>query len=133
MMTVKTILRAALVALTTQHAAAGAATPLRKSVRKALPCFPDGNVIENLWLVDALTVAYTNDERVQPSIASWRVTNTISGTVEELSCNLRANYICELSGTASDPTLQVWLQVNLDQAWVTVNQSLPCQIHDHPR
>ncbi|KAL1841796.1 hypothetical protein VTJ49DRAFT_6549 [Mycothermus thermophilus] len=96
-------------------------------VRQATPVCTDGGTIENLWLVEELQVAYTHDERVRPGTASWRITNTVSGAVEELSCNLRANYICELAGTPTDPSLQVWLQINLDVARITINQSLPCE------
>ncbi|KAK4236971.1 hypothetical protein C8A03DRAFT_45131 [Achaetomium macrosporum] len=87
----------------------------------------DGATIENLWLVERLNVTYTSDELVRPGNASWTITNTLTNTTERLSCTLRANYICELNGTPGDASFHIWLQINLDIATFTLNQSLPCR------
>ncbi|KAK3304959.1 uncharacterized protein B0T15DRAFT_256332 [Chaetomium strumarium] len=86
----------------------------------------DGTTIENLWLVERLNVTYTSDELVRPGNASWTVTNTLTNTTERISCTLRANYICELNGTPGDASFHIWLQINLDVATFTLNQTLPC-------
>jgi hypothetical protein len=99
-------------------------TPI--TLRQPPPTCSGGTTIEDLWVVDQLNVTYTHDETVRPGNAAWRLANTMTSDVEVLRCNLRANYICELNGTPGDSGLHVWLQINLDVARITINQSLPC-------
>jgi hypothetical protein len=95
-------------------------------IRQASPSCSDGETIKNLWLVEQLNVTYTSDERVKPGNASFTLTNTLAHTTERIGCSLRANYICELHGTPGDASLYIWLQINLDVARFTLNQSVPC-------
>ncbi|KAK4031592.1 hypothetical protein C8A01DRAFT_51380 [Parachaetomium inaequale] len=96
------------------------------AVRETTPTCSDGATIENLWLVEQLNVTHTTDELVQPGSASWTLTNTLTNTTERLNCTLRANYICEMNGTPGDDSFHIWLQINLNLATFTLNQSLPC-------
>lgn len=86
----------------------------------------EGASITNLWLVERLNVSYTDDELVRPGNASWTLTNTMLNTTERLTCPLRANYVCEMDGTPQDKGLYIWLQINLDEARFTFNESLSC-------
>ncbi len=86
----------------------------------------DGATIEKLWLVEHLNVTYTENELVRPGNASWTITNNLAKTTEHLSCALRANYICELNGTPGDAGLHIWVQINLDVAAFSMNQTIPC-------
>jgi hypothetical protein len=95
--------------------------------RHSAPACADGTTIENLWLVERLNVTYTSDELVHPGNASWSITNTLTNTTERINCTLRANYICELNGTPGDASFHIWLQINLDTATFTLNQTLPCR------
>lgn len=95
-------------------------------IKKEGPACTDGATIEDLWLVERVNVTHTNDELVKPGSASWTVTNTLTNLTERLTCTLRANYICEMNGTPEDETFHVWLQINLNVAVFTFNQSLPC-------
>jgi hypothetical protein len=47
------------------------------------------------------------------SNASFTITNTQTNTTEALSCPLRISYQCQFNGTPKNPTLTVWLQLNL--------------------
>jgi hypothetical protein len=96
------------------------------AVRETTPTCSDGAIIEKLWLVDQLNVTHTTDELVQPGSASWSLTNTLTNSTERLNCTLRANYICEMNGTPGDDSFHIWLQINLNLATFTLNQSLPC-------
>ncbi|KAK4150225.1 hypothetical protein C8A00DRAFT_46330 [Chaetomidium leptoderma] len=86
----------------------------------------EGGTIESLWLVKQLNVTYANDLTVQPGNASWTITNTLTNTTKQIRCPLRANYICELDATLGESDLHIWLQINLDVARFSLNQSLPC-------
>jgi hypothetical protein len=71
-------------------------------------------------------VAYTDNELVRPGNASWTITNNMTKASKRIDCALRANYICELESTLGDESLHLWLQINLDVATFTINQSLAC-------
>ncbi|KAH6848421.1 hypothetical protein B0I37DRAFT_377579 [Chaetomium sp. MPI-CAGE-AT-0009] len=90
------------------------------------PACSDGATIEDLWLIKQVNVTHTKDELVQPGSASWTVTNTFTNITERLTCTLRANYICEINGTPEEDSFHIWLQINLNVAAFTFNQSLPC-------
>ena len=96
------------------------------SSRQSFPVCTDGSIIKNMWLVDQLNVAYTSDELVRPGNASFAITNNLTNTTETIRCSLRANYVCEVHGTPGYDSLQIWLQINLDVARFTLNQSLVC-------
>jgi hypothetical protein len=93
----------------------------------ASPVCSEGTIIRDLWLVRQLNVSYTDDELVRPGNASWIITNTMKNTTEQLTCPLRSNYVCEMNGTPQDPSLDIWLQINLDSASFTLNESLSCE------
>jgi hypothetical protein len=109
----------------------GKATPTLR--RQPFPTCSDGATIEGLWLVDQLNVTYTEDELVQPGNATWRITNTLTNTTERLRCPLRSNYRCEINGSPEDDSLRIWLQINIDLATFSINQSLPCGNEGPPR
>ncbi|SPQ27117.1 42ad1a92-c87c-4516-8d7d-6c71e4c7b4be [Thermothielavioides terrestris] len=124
---------AVIAACALQWTTGGAASAAHNHRRQALiappqtaPACSDGATIKNMWLVERLNVTYTGDERVQPGNASWTITNTLTNTTERLRCALRANYLCEFNGTLGNSSLHIWLQINLDVASFTLNQSLPC-------
>lgn len=94
--------------------------------QSATPDCSDGSTIKNLWLVERLNVTYSRDELVVPGNASFTVTNTLANTTERITCNLRANYRCELKGTPGDASLYIWLQINLDVASLSLNQTVSC-------
>lgn len=80
--------------------------------------------IQGLWELTHVNV--THDQPEQPGTASWSVLNTLTNTTEDLNCTLRANYICELDGTPEDDSFHIWLQINLNVAAFTLNQTLAC-------
>jgi hypothetical protein len=86
----------------------------------------NGATIEDLWLVDHLNVTYTDNELVRPGNASWTITNNMTNASKRIDCVLRANYICELESTLGNESLHLWLQINLDVATFTINQSVAC-------
>lgn len=90
------------------------------------PTCSDGATIEGLWLVEKMNVTHTEDLLAEPGSASWTVTNTLTNMAERLTCSLRANYICEINGTPEDDSFHIWLQINLNVASFTFNQTLPC-------
>ncbi|KXX82010.1 hypothetical protein MMYC01_201515 [Madurella mycetomatis] len=90
------------------------------------PACSDGATIENLWLVKDLNVTYTSDELVRPGNATFTITNNLTNETERIHCALRANYVCDIRGTPGDDSLSIWLQINLDVARFTLNQSLAC-------
>ncbi|GAB1312584.1 hypothetical protein MFIFM68171_02794 [Madurella fahalii] len=96
------------------------------------PACSDGATIENLWLVKDLNVTYTSDELVRPGNASFTITNNLTNETERILCALRANYVCDIHGTPGDESLEIWLQINLDVARITLNQSLACGSEPNP-
>jgi hypothetical protein len=80
----------------------------------------------NLWSVYGLNVTYTADETIKHGSATFTLMNTYTNHTECLNCSLRFNSICEFHGTPGDKGLQIWLQLNLELAYVTINQSMPC-------
>ncbi len=84
----------------------------------------EGDTIKNLWRVEHLNVTYTTDELVRPGNASFSITTGTS--TQQLFCTLRANYVCEMKETPGDPGLYIWLQINLDVASFSLDQSLTC-------
>jgi hypothetical protein len=103
------------------------------AIQQLSPACSDGATIEGLWLVDQLNVTYTEDELVKPGNATWRMTNTLTNTTERLRCPLRSNYRCEINGSPEDDSLRIWLQINIDLATLSINQSLSCGNESPPR
>jgi hypothetical protein len=79
------------------------------------------------WHVDAINITYSNDTYI-PGTASFTLSNTVTNKTEALSCPLTFNSLCQILGTPNDETLQVVMQVNIDAAYITLNQSWTC--HD---
>jgi len=79
------------------------------------------------WTVDTIDVTYSN-ETYTPGTASFVLSNTLTNSSESLTCPLTFNTLCQILGTPGDETLQVLLQVNIDVAFMTLNQSWTC--HD---
>lgn len=94
--------------------------------QQSAPACSDGATIGDLWLVKDLNVTYTSDELVRPGNATFTITNNLTNETERIHCALRANYVCDIRGTPGDDSLTIWLQINLDVARFTLNQSLPC-------
>ncbi len=69
------------------------------------------------WHVDAINVTYS------PGSASLVLSNSLTNKTEALTCPLTFNSVCQIMGTPNDETLQVVLQVNIDVATMTLNQS----------
>ncbi|KAK3311901.1 hypothetical protein B0H66DRAFT_539017 [Apodospora peruviana] len=86
----------------------------------------DHATVNNLWAIKGLKVTYTPDETKKQGNATFILTNTRTKITEALSCPLRFNYICEFHGTPGDPGLSIWLQLNLQMAYITINQSWAC-------
>lgn len=122
----------AVIAISGLLGAAANATPTRHgtgalvALQQSAAACSDGATIQKLWLVEHLNVTYTENELVRHGNASWTITNTLSKTTEHLSCSLRANYICELNGTPGDAGLHIWVQINLDVAAFSINQTISC-------
>ena len=79
------------------------------------------------WHVDAINVTYS-DDTYSPGSASFVLSNSLTNKTEALTCPLTFNSICQIMGTPNDETLQVVLQVNIDVATMSLNQSWTC--HD---
>lgn len=79
------------------------------------------------WHVDAINVTYS-DETYTPGTASFVLSNSVTNKSDTLTCPLTFNSLCQILGTPNDETLQVLLQVNIDTAYMTLNQSWTC--HD---
>ncbi|KAH8901794.1 hypothetical protein BR93DRAFT_962850 [Coniochaeta sp. PMI_546] len=77
------------------------------------------------WTVEAINITYSN-ETYTPGTASFALSNSITNKTESLTCPLTFNSLCQISGTPNDETLQVLLQVNIDVAYMTLNQSWTC-------
>ncbi|KAK3293730.1 uncharacterized protein B0H64DRAFT_219011 [Chaetomium fimeti] len=95
-------------------------------VEDAAPACSNGATIEDLWLVTQVNVTNSNDALVEPGSASWTITNTFTNVTERLTCSLLAGYRCEMDGTPEDDSFHIWLQINLNVASFTFNQTLPC-------
>jgi hypothetical protein len=94
--------------------------------RQTTAACSDGSTIKSLWQITELNVTYTGNELVRPGNASFTITNNLTNTTERVRCTLRANYLCEVSGTLGNDSLHLWLQINLDVATFTLNQSVAC-------
>ncbi|KAK4224372.1 hypothetical protein QBC38DRAFT_446491 [Podospora fimiseda] len=82
------------------------------------------NTIPSAWVIDKLSVNYTDDETIRPGKASFTLTDNQRKTTENLRCDLRANYVCEFKGTPGDKDLGIWVQLNLGIASFTLNRTL---------
>lgn len=128
----KSILRAAVTVGFVLQKTSNATPTLFRRTLSPLPVRQRSSVCEydatvpGLWLVDGLSVKYTNDEQAQPGNASWTLTNTLTNVTEHINCPLRLNYICDMNGTPKDSGLHIWLQINLNIAALSFNQTLPC-------
>jgi hypothetical protein len=79
------------------------------------------------WAVDAINVTYSDDTDT-PGNAAFVLSNSLTNNTEALTCPLTFNTLCQILGTFNDETLQILLQVNIDVAFITLNQSWTC--HD---
>ncbi|KAM7189425.1 hypothetical protein V8F20_010155, partial [Naviculisporaceae sp. PSN 640] len=86
----------------------------------------DNATVKDLWTVESLRVTYASDLTSGSGRSTFKLTNTRTNFSEELSCALRANYVCEYKGTPADPGLNIWMQLHIETAFVTINQSWPC-------
>lgn len=100
----------------------------------APPDICSGNAtVQDLWSIKGLTVTYVPDLTKGSGTGAFTLTNTRTNYSEALKCNLRANYLCDYQGTPGDPGLSIWLQLNLDIAYITINQSWACGDSEHAR
>ncbi|KAK5661142.1 hypothetical protein OQA88_11033 [Cercophora sp. LCS_1] len=81
------------------------------------------------WSVESVSATYSDDTYV-PGQVLFTVTNTLTNATETLNCPIQFNTVCTMDGTPGDPALQVYLQVNIDFAWVTFNKTWSCET-DH--
>lgn len=95
------------------------------TLRRDAACV-DGETIEKLWLLKDLNVTFGGEGLLDPGNATWTLTNTLTNVTESFDCSLLANYRCDIHGTPKDSSLQIWIQINLNIADVSLNQSLPC-------
>jgi len=93
----------------------------------------DNSTVQGLWSVKELTVTYVPDLTKGSGTGAFTLTNTRTNFSEKLKCTLRANYLCDYQGTPGDPGLSIWLQLNLDIAYITINQSWSCGGSEHAR
>ncbi|KAK3371076.1 hypothetical protein B0T24DRAFT_721271 [Lasiosphaeria ovina] len=126
------ILVAAAYALPWWYGGADARRVVAKPPRppRAAPACVDSETIVDLWSVQGLSVAYTHDELVRQGNATFTLANTRTGYRETLRCALTFNSLCEFHGTPGDKDLQLWLQLNLELASITINQTWSCDISD---
>ncbi|KAK3990399.1 hypothetical protein QBC44DRAFT_239031 [Cladorrhinum sp. PSN332] len=94
------------------------------SSRQVDPGCTSEDTIPSLWVIDKLSVDYTDDETVRRGNATFTLTDNQKGTKENLRCELRANYVCDFQGTPGDKDLGIWLQLNLGVATFTLNKTL---------
>ncbi|KAK4167492.1 hypothetical protein QBC43DRAFT_177225, partial [Cladorrhinum sp. PSN259] len=82
------------------------------------------DTIPSLWVIDKLSVEYTEDETIRRGNASFTLTDNQRKTAENLRCELRSNYVCEFQGTPEDRDLNIWVQLNSGMARFTLNRTL---------
>jgi hypothetical protein len=58
--------------------------------------------------------------------ASFTLTNNLTGTSDELSCNLQVNYRCIISGTPSDKNLTVHVAVRAGSLTFLLDEVVEC-------
>ncbi|KAK3386797.1 hypothetical protein B0H63DRAFT_140891 [Podospora didyma] len=93
---------------------------------RTVPACVDSETIPNLWSVQELSVTYTDDELVSQGNASFILSNHVTRYTESLRCSLRANYVCEFHGTPGDKDLEIWVQLNLQLASITISEPWAC-------
>jgi hypothetical protein len=92
--------------------------------RQVNPGCTTPETIPSLWVIDKLSVEYTEDETIRRGNASFTLTDNQRKTKENLRCELRSNYVCEFQGTPEDRDLNIWVQLNLGVARFTLNRTL---------
>ncbi|KAJ9157380.1 hypothetical protein NKR23_g244 [Pleurostoma richardsiae] len=79
-----------------------------------------GNCTIPSWSVDDLSVRYSGTDTV-PGNATFTLANSATNTSEALACSLPFNSLCYIDGSAN-----VTLQLMLETAYITVNQTWIC-------
>ncbi|KAK0706247.1 hypothetical protein B0T26DRAFT_679957 [Lasiosphaeria miniovina] len=74
------------------------------------------------WTLESLRVTYS-DDTYTPGTAQLNITSSATNRTEAVSCDLQFNSLCQIFGTAADAALQIYLQVNLDAAVISFNES----------
>jgi len=75
------------------------------------------------WTLSNLSATYTDEF---DGSASFTIANSATGQSESITCVLRFNSLCRLTGTPKDPGLQIVLQINSLVGIVSVNQTWSC-------
>jgi hypothetical protein len=77
------------------------------------------------WNVTNLKVTYGAEVSTGGKV-SFTFSNLLTKSSEALTCALRANSRCEVVGTPSDKGVHIYLQVSIDTAYWTVNETWSC-------
>ncbi|KAK0634306.1 hypothetical protein B0T17DRAFT_611345 [Bombardia bombarda] len=103
------------------------AVPLTSSIlsKSSSDFCADNTVFPKLWTVEILLVKYTTDETVGQGSARFTISNSRTNYTETIECALRYNSICDTEGTPGDSSLNVYMQILMNDAYVTIRQ--PCE------
>ncbi|KAK3320440.1 hypothetical protein B0T19DRAFT_477709 [Cercophora scortea] len=109
------------------------ATPIVPSPESGLsrrfttyPC-SENTVLKDLWSIEGVKVTYASfDEAITKTNASFTFTNTRTNYTETIKCSPRVNSICDILGTPGDPQTDVYLQILMDVAYITITQPVSC-------
>lgn len=78
------------------------------------------------WAVQSISATYS-DDTYTPGLATFNLTHVLTNAKETIQCPLQFNSVCRMdSGTAVDPALHIYFQVNMDIGWVTFNKTWDC-------
>ncbi|KAK3386795.1 hypothetical protein B0H63DRAFT_140873 [Podospora didyma] len=75
------------------------------------------------WTIESATFIFFPSRDDIPGLAEVNVTSSVTRKTELIACPLQYNTLCRLDSTSWDPSLQVYLQVNLDMVIVTFTKT----------
>ncbi|KAK0725888.1 hypothetical protein B0H67DRAFT_659804 [Lasiosphaeris hirsuta] len=78
-----------------------------------------------IWTVTDFK-SVVNDTVGSGGKASFKLANDLSGTSDELSCNLQVNYRCIITGTPSDTNLTVYVGVRAGSLALVLDKVFEC-------
>jgi hypothetical protein len=79
------------------------------------------------WKVDSLSVTYSDQTDV-PGTAHFNISSSLGNTTSTFDCQLAFNSLCIVDPITVDGgrSLSIYLQINIDTASVTVNETFAC-------
>jgi hypothetical protein len=78
------------------------------------------------WTISNLTATFGAEVQTGGR-CTWAFTDKLTNKTDTLTCSLRANSRCEVVGTPSNPSAHIYLQIAIDMAYWTVNQTWSCE------